>query len=397
MVLETVVRVRLDSVVERLVCHPRLPLVAGFDAERPAIHVWDTEELRQVGSVGAESAGYGNTEEWERRDRKPLMAWHPDQPLLVVKGEDGVRKWTPDGQAELPDVASSYYSLAFSPDGRTLWASPTADGGDDAWKRSDVIDLATGTIGTGPGWDTGIAKHPAGGLVVTYQSDQGATYGLFARVDDKMRILRRALILDADGYRTPIFSPDGRHIAIRGNSYEHSLEVFEFPSLQRVLATVLGEPNPGYPYPDEWLDGLKTWSMDNVAFGAQPGVIWIGTPAGTLVEFDIAGQTAAEHEVLASPVSALTATRDSELIVASKEGELVRLSTGSATTASHDTVTAFLDATSDVPEDDDMERHLVVTDGAQTWSQNDLETVTAATDTDPTWLQLRAAINNARQ
>jgi hypothetical protein len=32
-----------------------------------------------------------------------------------------------------------------------------------------------------------------------------------------MRVLRRALILDADGYQTPVLSADGRYLAIRGN------------------------------------------------------------------------------------------------------------------------------------------------------------------------------------
>ena len=93
--------------------------------------------------------------------------------------------------------------------------------------------------------------------MLTFQSDQGATLGLFARVDQgstpaAMRVLRRALILDCDGYQTPVFSADGRHLAIRGNAYDNSVEVFEFPSLTRVLATTLGDPSPGYPYPAEW-------------------------------------------------------------------------------------------------------------------------------------------------
>ena len=83
---------------------------------------------------------------------------------------------------------------------------------------------------------------------------QRAQHGLFAHIDDEtdpgeMRILRRALILDADGYETPIFSSDGRHLAIRGSAYAQTLHVFKFPSLHLVLATTLGEPNPGFPYP----------------------------------------------------------------------------------------------------------------------------------------------------
>ena len=59
--------------------------------------------------------------------------------------------------------------------------------------------------------------HPAGGLVATLQNDQGTTLVLFSRDTGPMlRPLRRALILDCDGYETPVFSPDGRHFAVRG-------------------------------------------------------------------------------------------------------------------------------------------------------------------------------------
>ncbi|MFH8466187.1 hypothetical protein [Streptomyces sp. NPDC017991] len=404
--------------VERLLCHPGLPLIAGLESERPSVHVWGCEagKLSELGSVGAESEAYDDAFGWNRHQRTPSVAWHPVQPLLMVANEDGTVRWTPAGLSDpagLPPTAA-YDGLAFSPDGRTLWATPSSGGGDDAWERSDALDLASGTVRTGPRWDTGIAEHPGGGLVVTLSSDQGATHGLFARVDQEttpavMRVLRRALILDADGYETPVFSPDGRHFAVRGNAYDNSLAVFEFPSLRRVLATTLGEPSPGYPYPPEWVAQMRAWSPHNIAFGTRPGVLWVGTPTGALVEIDLEAQHAVEHEVLAdSRVSALGATATGELVVAGTGGELVLLSvrssrssrSGSAkSSATHgDTassaVTAFLDATSEVPDDGDPEPHLVVTDGARDWEPDDLETVVTAAETDPTWLRLRAAINS---
>nr|WP_260859538.1 WD40 repeat domain-containing protein [Streptomyces cupreus] len=394
---------------ERLVCHPRLPLVAALDSLRPAVHVWDhsSGQLSELATVGADSAVYGDALGWERWQRTPAVAWHPEQPLLVVAGEEETVRWTPEGCAVLEGLpsAAGYRGLAFSPDGRTLWASPSSGEDDDAWERSDVIDLASGAVRTGPPWDTGVAEHPGGGLVVTLHSNQGATLGLFARVDGgtapaAMRVLRRALILDVDGYETPVFSADGRHLAIRGNAYDNTLYVFEFPSLHRVLATTFGEPSPGYPYPPEWLAQMHAWSRHNIAFGGRPGVLWIGTPNGTLIELDVDNQQAVEHDLLdGSRVTALAATATGELLVAGGEGDLVLLSVGSAEARPQngDAVTAFLDSTSEVPEDGDLEEHLVVTDGARAWEPDDLATVDTATEADPTWLQLQSAINNARE
>ncbi|MER6522409.1 WD40 repeat domain-containing protein [Streptomyces sp. NPDC001553] len=400
---------------EQLRCHPRLPLVACSDSERPAVHIWDygTGQLRELGSVCFTSNAYGDALGWERAERTPAVAWHPDQPLLVVAGEDGLRQWTPAGISE-PEGApafATYRSLAFSPDGQTLWASPSFRDEGDGWESSDVLDLAAGTIGAGPRWDTGVAQHPGGGLVATLSSDQGATHCLFARVDQgtapaMMRPLRRALILDCDGYETPLFSPDGRHLAVRGNAYGNSVEVFELPSLRRVLATTLGDPSPGYPYSQEWLDQMRAWSRHNLAFGARPGVLWIATPAGALVEVDLETRQAVEHDVLTgSRLSALAATATGELLVAGSRGDLLLLSLLSGSTqnrtanrdTSRDAAAAFLETTAEVPDDgNDLETHLVLTDGTRTWEADDLATTTAASSTDPTWLQLQAAMNAAQ-
>lgn len=335
----------------------------------------------------------------------------------MVAGEGRVVQWSADGPAELngPPPTACYRSLAFSPDGRTLWATPSSGDEDSAWDSSDVLNLPSGTVSSGPRWDTGIVEHPGGGLVATLRSDQGATYVLFARVDHEtasgaaMRVLRRALILDVDGYEAPVFSADGRHLAVRGNAYDNSLEVFEFPSLRRVLATTLGEPSPGYPYPQEWLDRMRAWSRQNIAFGPRPGVLWVGTPTGTLIEVDLETEAAVVHDVLTgSPVSGLGTTAAGELVVAGAGGDLVLLSVrgdspktrGPESDTARAAGAAFLDATSEVPEvpdGDDLENHLVVTDGTRTWESDDLATVTTATAADPTWLRLQAALNTARE
>ncbi|WP_430741813.1 hypothetical protein ACQZOG_24925 [Streptomyces sp. P13-3-3] len=413
--LEVVARgtARGVRVVEQLVCHPRLQLVACLDSQRPAVHVWGFggEQFRELGSVWLSSAPYGDALGWERLRRTPAVAWHPEQPFLVVAGEDGVLRWTPAGVSALDGapVTAGYRSLAFSPDGQTLWGSPSfrVEGGD--WESSDVLHLVSGAVGAGPWWDTGVSEHPGGGLVATLASDQGATYCLFARVDQEsapteMRLLNRALILDCDGYGTPLFSPDGRHMAIRGNAYDHSVDVFEFPSLRRVLATTLGEPSPGYPYPQEWLDQLEAWSPHNIAFGSRPGALWIGTPAGRLAEVDVETRQAVEHDVLSgSRTSALAATATGGLLLAGSAGELVLLAEPATATpsgaanrnAASAAAAQFLQSTREIPADE-LDTHLILTDGARTWNVNDLATTTEADSTDPTWLQIQAAVNKAR-
>ena len=379
-VVEVVARAKADAVreIEQLVCHPRLPLFAVVDAERPAIHVWSHEagRLNELAAVGTTSEPYGDSFGWARMKRAPALAWHPHQQLLVASTElGGSVKWTQAGFSELEGVPAGarYRYLAFSSDGRALWGSPSSAGGKDAWQSSDVIDLDSGTVGTGPQWDTGVAAHPGGGLVLTLASDQGATLGLFAHVDDEsapgaMRILRRALILDADSYSTPIFSADGRHFAVRGNAYGHILEVFEFPSLRRVLATSLDEP------------GRR--NRDDIGFGARPGLLWIGRPSGTLVELDLQAQSAIEHDVLpGTPFSVLSATAAGDLLIASDDGELMLVSVIADTAP--ETVAAFLDSTSEVPDNSNPEPHLILTNGTRTWDAEGLETVTAAEATDP--------------
>jgi hypothetical protein len=113
---------------------------------------------------------------------------------------------------------------------------------------------------------------------------------------------------------------------------------------------------------------------------------------------------AVAHNLLAgSKVTALCATAAGGLVVATGTGDLALLSVvadsapGRPTDARmpQELVTAFLDASPEVPADGDLENLLVLTNGTRTWEPDALETVTGATSTDPTWLQLRAAVNKA--
>ncbi|MFI6937866.1 hypothetical protein ACIBI4_01225 [Streptomyces sp. NPDC050418] len=400
--------------VERLVCHPRLPLVAGLDAERPAVHVWDCSagRLDLLITIGAESDPYGDVDSWDRDT--PSVAWHPAVPALAMAYDGRVLHWKQPAAGDSPGAAlgedvremeyvplADYQHVAFSPDGHALWGWPSPNGTPGLWDRSDTIDLRSGEVHTGRGWDTGIVEHPAGGLVATYNSDQGATLMLFGRTDSEpgpLRFLRTALIIDVDGYEAPVFSADGRHFAIRGNAYAETLEVYEFPTLRLILSTNLEADENGDPVED------PDWSRQNIAFDARSGVLWVGHADGTLIELDLDEESTTPHRLLTgAPITALGRLATGQLVAATGAGDVALLTASGDDSRSPDlkamgeAVRAFVDSTSEVPDgEQDLESHLELSDGQQSWSQVDLDTVTEASGSDPTWLQIHAAMNRVR-
>jgi hypothetical protein len=245
---------------------------------------------------------------------------------------------------------------------------------------------------------------------VALSSDQGATDVLFARPDTgipaSMRVFRDAIVLDVDGHETPVISEDGRYLAIRGNAYVQSLDVFEFPTMRKVLHTTFGEPYPGYPYPPEWLEEQALWSRHNIAFAPRSQVLLVGTSRGGILEIDLDDPQPSEHDVASAPVSALAVMSTGHLVVADRSGQLEVMDVpGTAGRHTRPTSTAvagtrveeFLAATTELPDDADLDESLVRHDGQRIWNSDDLQTVTTAEDADPTWPRLQAAINTHRQ
>ncbi|WP_433217952.1 hypothetical protein ACQP00_11130 [Dactylosporangium sp. CS-047395] len=139
--------------IERLVCHPRLPFVAGLRADRPAVRVLDGA-LRELAVIGGDARPYVD----EDRDlRTPTVTWHPYDPVLMVPTAEGVVRWSPSGVATV--VAGAYLELGFSPDGRTLLAMRPPSFEEESY-RSDVIDLAPGSV------VTAMAARADGSIVV---------------------------------------------------------------------------------------------------------------------------------------------------------------------------------------------------------------------------------------
>jgi WD40 repeat protein len=349
--------------VERLVCHPRLPWVAALDAERPAVHVWDLAdgEPRSAVTVDDGAPGYGDVPSWDQYLSQPSVAWHPHEPTLVVASRgDGLRSWSPAaGLARLHGLDAGYADVAVSPDGRTVWATPALDADDDADPGSIAVDLDSGAARRAPWWDTAISPHPGGRLALTFSSDQAETRALFVRVDGVVpRLLRRALVLDADGYEAPVFSPDGGLVAVRGDAYLNHVRVFAFPSLHDALAVVLGEQAQ-----------YHAWSRHNVAFAPDaPAALLVGTPDGTVVELDVATRRAVEHPVLPGRrVAALAVTAGGDLLVAAGDGALVSLRRPGVAwppRGAAERVDAFLETAREVPDDD---AGLELVDGAPAW------------------------------
>jgi hypothetical protein len=118
------------------------------------------------------------------------------------------------------------------------------------------------------------------------------------------------------------------------------------------------------------------------------------------VEIDLDEHHTIEHDVLdGHPPTALDATPSGELVVATANGDLVLLSVLADPERAHPpdddavlaTATAFLDATSEVPDDSGTEAQWAIPNKLLNWVSDDL-----ATATEPAWLRPQAAIDNPR-
>ena len=100
--------------MERLAARPALPLAAGWDSGRPAVHVWSFEagELRELATVGGgPSPGYPNPDEWLGQ----MRAWSRHN-LAFGAAPGLLRAGTPTGTLVEIDVdgqrAAQYDTLA---------------------------------------------------------------------------------------------------------------------------------------------------------------------------------------------------------------------------------------------------------------------------------------------
>lgn len=442
--LTTIASVHHGAPLHHLRFHPTLPLLATVDAHHVAVHVWTWRagELLRLGSIG-EPGVARVPDSIGRLQRGRDIDWHPTRPWLAVAGAQGVQLWMCDlaagvqllrtcgvmppcervvedtlywqssngGEMQpvtrhrtIPRELPGYMHVGFSPSGRSLWAS-AVDARDEEVRdglASDWFDLDDPAHATQVWrWDTDLALHPEGELMAAFESNQGATLLRFARVNDgpageSIETLRRALVLDADGYCDLTFSPRGDRFLFHGNAYEGFCQVHAFPSLERVCIVPL----------DGWKETLEkrlppSWNdycpfFESLAFSPDNEGLLIGLRSGHLVDLDLRTLEPRDHVLLLDrPLSAFRVRAHDGLLAVTDLDGLLRLYQLPHPAAHPDTTSrpltrSFVDATAPAtryaPWDD-----LSLTDGLREWSDASLDT-SDLPDSAPTWARLGAAL-----
>jgi hypothetical protein len=78
-----------------------------------------------------------------------------------------------------------------------------------------------------------------------------------------------------------------------------------------------------------------------------------------------------------------------ELLLVSVQADAVEVGSTAEAVA-----TAFLESTVDLPDGADLWESLVMTNGSRTWTASEVAGTTTVDQTDPTWLQIQAAMSN---
>ena len=127
----------------------------------------------------------------------------------------------------------------------------------------------------------------------------------------------------------------------------------------------------------------------------------MGSPTGRVLQIDLAGGPDVDHDVDGvDSISALTVTAAGEVLLGTGSGDLLLFRKfGQATTGTQvdlgpgrARVAAFVAATTDLPDDADLDDDLELTDGVSSWAGQELAGLTTASESDPVWLQMKAAI-----
>jgi WD40 repeat protein len=336
--LVSLASVQFSAPLHRLRFHPTLPLLATSDALHQAVHVWTWNEgkMRLLASPG------------DRTKKLPASfsrgggveaAWHPTLPMLAVTGLGGVQLWdcsfdsgvrrvgsvgilpaeertadrflytVSEGGAPFGPVKSqgtitrtppSYFYAAFSPLGRSLWASPSSDGVEF---RSDWFTPEETAGEHFSYWDTEMVAHPEGVLVATFESEQMGTLLRFASVQpglfgDVLQPLRRALMMDVDGYEGLSFSPRGERFLFRGNAYDNACYLYDFPSLRvRCVLFFEGRKELEKKLPVSWQ--RRRWSFfESADFAPDGSSVLVGLSSGRLIDFELASQMVRSNVLL---------------------------------------------------------------------------------------------------
>lgn len=182
--------------VSALAFHPGGRMLASVDQDG-IIRLWDVGTQKLVGVM--ENPGRGTAS----------LLFTPDGKMLISNDDTRIRLWDVETQQPIGSLGEDrVYSLALSPDGRTL-----ASGRDDIYLW-DIQEQRKIAVLNAPGGVNTLAFSPDGKFLATGSGVSGLDRDAFVRVWD---VNEQKLVAELQGYTGSVFavafSPDGKWLA----------------------------------------------------------------------------------------------------------------------------------------------------------------------------------------
>ena len=247
------------------------------------------------------------------------LAFHPEGSGLLASGEQLLKLWrVADGTLvrDFPvQEQEGMHAIAFAPDGaRMLVASDFEVGKVIALPSAEVaFEFPVGER------TTSFAFHPDGRTVAATCSWQGGSEIRFYRLGDPPEVLDTLSIpRPFDVVAPAAFSPDGHFLAFG----DRDLNLFSFPALELARAyaptgDMIREPQPGFLVTAYWSEAR--FSVD----GAQ---LICGSPSGEILWFDMqSGRLVRRLSGHEAGVLSIALGADGKRLISSSDDGTVRL------------------------------------------------------------------------